>query len=164
MQGIAVNSDSDSRPVTRRAEPIANETELTAFQGFLDDQFPIGAMCAVISTKDGRLDATSPVATGRLLCSAVNRDESGQWWHELVIDPRGSVDGEVEPLSLWVSAPRRHEGIGRLWECEVRMNGTASCSLRLNADPPEPWRPTLQMREAVTKAYAEHWPAPVMSP
>ena len=146
-------------------ESISNEIELerVAFQEFLDDRFPIGAMCAVFSRTTSHLDATTSVATGRLVGGAVERDASGRWWHELVIDSRGSEMGEAEVVKLWVSEPEPHGGGADLWESEVRPGSGVDGILRLNADPPEPWRPTRQMRQEVTKAYAQQWPVPEKS-
>lgn len=133
------------------------------FQEFLDEKFPIGAMCAVITKDGGHLDATTEITTGRLLCSGVDQDESRQRWYELVIDSRGSIGGEPEVLKLWARAPRQHGGSGDLWESDVRTDTAARCILRLNADPPQRWRPTLRMREAVTELYAEDLPSPARS-
>jgi len=139
------------------------ELKRAAFQEFLDDRFPIGAMCAVFSRTTSHLDATTSVATGRLVGGAVERDASGRWWHELVIDSRGSEMGEAEVVKLWVSEPEPHGGGADLWESEVRPGSGVDGILRLNADPPEPWRPTRQMRQEVTKAYAQQWPVPEKS-
>lgn len=159
-----MTNDTAGYPANGRIEPTANEVERQAFQDFLDDHFPIGAICAVITSKDSHLDSTAEAASGRLLCSGVERDDTEQWWHELVIDSRGSEDGETEILKVWVREPRRHRGGAHLWEAEVRTGGAGRGTLRLNADPPQPWRPTLRMRKAVTAAYAERWPATVSSP
>ena len=139
------------------------ELKRIAFQEFLDDRFPIGAMCAVFRRKNRHLDAAASIATGRLVGGAVERDERGRWWHELIIDSRGSETGEVEVVKLWVSVPQPLGGGADLWESEVRTGGDVDDTLRLNADPPEPWRPTMQMRKEVTEAYAEHWPVPEKS-
>lgn len=136
------------------------EPKRAAFQEFLDERFPIGAMCAVFSRKNSHLDATASVATGRLVGGAVDRDDRGRWWHELVIDSRGSEVDDPEVVKLWVSMPKPHGGGADLWESEVRTGRGIDGILRLNADPPEPWRPTAQMRKEVTEAYAEHWPDP----
>ena len=61
------------------------------FQEFLDQMFPIGAMCAVITLGGGHLDATSQIATGRLLCSGFEQDETGRSWYQLTIDSRGGI-------------------------------------------------------------------------
>lgn len=148
-----MSTASDNRPPTGRVERIVNEVQREAFQEFLDDQFPIGAVCAVIATEDGHLDATTEIATGRLVCGDVEKDDRGAWWHRLVIDSRGATTGEIEVLELWVRAPIRYKGSADLWESEVRTDQADQCKLRLNADPPEPWRPTLRMRKAVTDAY-----------
>ena len=129
------------------------------FQEFLDEKFPIGAMCAVITLGGGHLDATTQIATGRLLCSGVEQDDSGRSWYQLTIDSSGSISDEPEVQRLWVSALRPHRSGGALWETEVRTDDGHKCTLRLNSSPPEQWRPTLQMREAVTQIYAAHWPA-----
>lgn len=144
-------------------ESAGFELRRAAFQEFLDDRFPIGAMCAVFNRTENHLDATASVATGRLVSGAVERDDSGRWWHELVIDSRGSEMGEAEVVKLWVSVPELHGGGAGLWESEVRPGSGFDGILRLNADPPDPWRPTLQMRKEVTEAYAEHWPVPEKS-
>lgn len=143
--------DQDPTPVRSRREE---------FQGFLDEKFPIGAMCAVIAT-DNLLDSANPIATGRLLCSAVEDDEFGRPWYELVIDARGDTRPdavrEPEPLRLWTRAPQQHRSNPNLWEAEVQTQKSAPSALRLNADPPEPWRPTATMRKAVDEAYAAEW-------
>lgn len=146
------------------ADSGAGDSELrsAAFQEFLDERFPIGAMCAVLTRTKSHLDETASVATGRLVGGAVEQDDSGRWWHELVIDSRGSEVGEAEIVKLWVSMPRPHGGGANLWESEVRTVSGEGI-LRLNAEPPEPWRPTVQMREEVTEAYAEHWSVPERS-
>lgn len=133
------------------------------FQEFLDETFPIGATCAVITLGVGHLDATIQIATGRLLCSGVEQDDSGRWWYQMTIDSRGSIGDEPEVQKLWVTAPRQHGGSGVLWESEVRTDEATRCALRLNADPPEQWRPTMEMREAVTQAYGAQWPATARS-
>ena len=133
------------------------------FQEFLDEKFPIGAMCAVITLGGGHLDATTQIATGRLLCSGVEQDDSGRSWYQLTIDSSGSISDEPEVQRLWVTAPRQHGDSGVLWESDVRTDEATECILRLNADPPEQWRPTSEMREAVTQAYAAHWPATARS-
>ena len=140
-------------------QAIAVECSRREFQEFLDEKFPTGAMCAVITLGSGHLDATTPIATGRLLCSGVDQDDSGRSWYQLTIDSRGSIGDEPEVQKLWVTAPRQHGGSGGLWESEVRTDEAARCILRLNADPPQRWRPTLEMREAVTEIYAAHWPS-----
>lgn len=142
----------------------AGDSELrsAAFQEFLDERFPIGAMCAVLTRTRNHLDERASVATGRLVGGAVEQDDSGRWWHELVIDSRGSEVSEAQVVELWVSMPRRHGDGANLWESEVRTDGGEGI-LRLNADPPEPWRPTAQMRKEVTEAYAHHWPVPERS-
>ena len=126
------------------------------FQAFLDTEFPIGAMCALISRRSGRLEAMTQQVTGRLLCRSIEPAEDGQTWYELVIDPRDGTGVAPEPLILWVKAPERHGRAGDLWESEVRTDDADDWVLRLNADPPQQWRPTSKMRAAVTAAYPEH--------
>ena len=140
------------------AVALAGRADREEFQEFLDETFPIGAVCAVIGLGGGHLDAATQIATGRLLCSGVEEDEARRRWYELVIDSRGFTGGEADRLKLWVSPPTRHESNKHLWEADVRTDESDHCTLRLNADPPEPWRPTVRMREAVTKAYAKCWP------
>lgn len=129
--------------------------ERTAFQTFLDDEFPAGAICALVSDRGRPTDATDPLVTGRLLCAAVDRGPDGRWWHELIIDPRRAVEDDVEPTTVWVGPLTRHTGGSGLWEAEVRPASGNRMLLRLNADPPRPWRPTPRMRRAVTEAHPE---------
>jgi len=129
------------------------------FQEFLDERFPIGAMCAVITLGGGHLNSTTQIATGRLLCSGVEQDDGGQSWYQLTIDSSGSISDEPRVQRLWVTALRPQGSSDELWESEVRTDEATRCILRLNSAPPEPWRPTSEMRDAVTQAYAAHWPA-----
>jgi hypothetical protein len=140
-------------------QATAVERSRREFQEFLDETFPIGAMCAVITLGGGHMDATTQIATGRLLCSDVEHDGSGRSWYQLTIDSSGSINEGTRVQRLWVTTPRQHGGSGALWESDVRTDEATKCILRLNADPPEQWRPTSEMREAVTQAYAAHWPA-----
>lgn len=155
----AVTGESESQS-TGGGDSSAADFELkrAEFQRFLDNRFPIGAMCAILPRTKSHLDATASVATGRLVSGAAERDARGRWWHELVIDSRGNQGGEAEVVALWVSVPQPLAGGASLWESEVRPDSGVAGILRLNADPPEPWRPTVKMREEVTEAYADHWP------
>lgn len=138
----------------------ANAVELSRreFQEFLDENFPIGAMCAVITLGGGHMDAATQIATGRLLCSNIEQDDSGRSWYQLTIDSTGSISDEPQVQRLWVTALRPHRSSVGLWESDVRTDDATKCVLRLNSAPPKPWRPTREMRDAVTEAYAAHWP------
>ena len=148
----------NSQSHTQDQDAVDGVTRRDEFQEFLDKQFPIGAMCAVI-VADSLLESASPIATGRLLCSGVEVGETGRAWYELVIDGRGDLDGESEVITLWASAPRQHRSNSNLWESDLRSRESSHSILRLNADPPERWRPTPTMRKAVTDAYANRWTA-----
>jgi len=142
---------------------IGGSSRRAEFQEFLDDQFPLGAMCAVITLARGHIEATTQIATGRLLCGSVEEDDGGRLWFEVVIDSRGSASGNHEVVTLWVRAPRQLGSGGDLWEADVKGDAGANCLLRLNADPPDSWRPTPEMRTAVTEFYAGYWPTTTQS-
>lgn len=139
----------------------ASEASRRAFQDFLDISFPIGAMCAVIRGESG-LDEALPVATGRLVCAAVG-DAGGQHWHEIVIDPVGGGDtGDAEAICVRVGMPVRHRASTDLWEASV-FDETPGCTIRMNANPPQAFRPTPAMRAAVAERYAHLLPTTVSS-
>ncbi|MFC2177378.1 hypothetical protein ACFLRH_03060 [Actinomycetota bacterium] len=134
--------------------PGAHEEERQTFQRFLDNTFPVGALCAVIRSGDLAGDTTQIVSTGRVLCTGARR--SGQdWEHELLIDPKGSGDALAESLQLWVRGLRQAPESPKLWECVIDRTASDEVLFRLNADPPSSWRPSSQMREAVSLAHPE---------
>jgi hypothetical protein len=131
-------------------------------QEILDREFPEGALCAVMTRVGGRIEEDESCATGRLVCEGAERNPDGVWYR-ITIDPRRSVDEESEVIQLWTGEPHRCHDSKHLWEADVRTPEDTTSILRLNASPPEPWRPSIEMRSAVTERYAGYLKTPVGS-
>jgi len=123
-------------------------------QELFDREFPRGALCVVMHMANGRIAATQSCPTGRLVCDKYEQDEDGVWYH-VIIDPRERVDEDADTIRLWVGAPHRHQDSQSLWEATVRAPTGNTAVLRLNADPPERWRPDPAMRRAASARYAD---------
>ena len=123
-------------------------------QAVLDRVFPHGALCAVIPTDLGRIDEAKSCVTGRLVCDRSERSKD-RVWYRMTIDPRRTVDENTDVIQLWTGEPQRRPEGKDLWEADVRTEDGATSILRLNASPPEQWRPSAAMRQAVTERYAE---------
>jgi hypothetical protein len=141
--------------------PSDAEAERGLMQDLLDREFPGGAMAALVRRDGGRIEPGRTCATGRLICERSELDGAGTWWFSIVIDPRRSRKEQPDALRLWVSAPHRCDDSTNLWEARVRTGDDAISVLRLNASPPAQWRPTQEMRCAVTEAYADFLEAPI---
>lgn len=129
--------------------------ERNSFQAFLDETFPIGATCAVLSLDIGHLGEASPTTTGRLVCTETEEDRRGTVKYRIVIDPRDGHDSAPTTVAMWIDHPRPHEGSDHLWQATVQSDEPSDRVLRLNAEPRGEWRPTPAMRSAVTAAYPE---------
>ena len=136
------------------------DLERRRLQETLDREFPAGAMCAVVVTEHGRIEPGPTCATGRLVCEDAERKNDGKWWFSIAIDPRLSAEEDSDVLRLWTERPHPHEGT-HLWEAAVLTGGNTKSVLRLNGDPPAQWRPTEEMRLAITAVYADLLKAPV---
>lgn len=124
-----------------------------AFQTLLDDLFPLGAMCVTLGAGERLAESGDPLATGRLICTGATH-EGSQWWYQLIIDPRRTLGEDTEALSVWVTKLKQLQDAPGLWEADVKCEPGRRQVLRLNGSPPERWRPTNQMRRAVSQAYA----------
>lgn len=143
-----------SRSNGQGRRPTAVECkERETFQAFLDDHFPLGAMCATFVAGERLIGSSESLATGRLICTDAKEDDRGRWWYELIIDPRRRLDEDVDALILWVGKPRQRRDAPDLWESDVRSDPAAPLVLRLNAKPPERWRPTRRMWQVVSQTY-----------
>ena len=143
-----------SKTNVHAVRPTATQREKReAFQAFLDDHFPRGAMCVTLGFGERLSGSADPVATGRLICTSATQDDHGRWWYQLVIDPRRSLHEDVEALSLWVGQPTQKRETADLWESDVRSDSARPRVLRLNANPPEHWRPTKRMWQVVSETY-----------
>lgn len=132
---------------------LPRATREHAMQELLDREFPRGALCVVMHMANGRIAATQSCPTGRLVCDRCEQDDTGVWYH-VIIDPRENIDDDSDTIRLWVDTPHRHHASQSLWEANVRAPTGNTAVLRLNAEPPEQWRPTPTMRRAVSARYA----------
>lgn len=147
---------------TTQATLRASAPDRCHLQALLDREFPEGALCAVMTREGGRIEETESCATGRLVCERSEHGEDGVWYR-ITIDPRRSVGEEPEVIQLWIGEPQRCQGSKHLWEANIKTLGDTTAILRLNASPPEPWRPSMEMRRAVTERYAGQLTTPVGS-
>lgn len=143
------------------ASPTRAKTERGGIQKLLDREFPDGALAALVIRDRGRIESGESRVTGRLVCERSESDESGTWWHCIVIDPSTCVADDPDVVRLWAGTPHRCHDSRHLWEAEVRTSERTTAVLRLNGNPPEQWRPTEEMRRAVTERYADLLKAPV---
>lgn len=134
--------------------PPGTRRRCAAYQEMLDDLFPIGGLCVTFTEDGDRLRPTGvDVATGRLVCTNAKKDGRGRWWYEVLLDPRRTVDEDSNSLVLWVSTLTQHPSIPDLWEGKVHPADERYDRLRVLAEPEAPWRPTQEMRLAVTAVH-----------